>query len=150
MVAGSFLFGCTGRRHKDRFKWGEIVGSIIHSKQTTGDPAYLDVRRVMPFDWEEFYVFPPYTSVNDIEKALGFGWRNAGKTKIDERDDIALLVFVMGRTVQEYVEHPRSEGDFSKLKPGYPYDPTEAYFEVVEEKQDGRSWFFFREAERSP
>jgi hypothetical protein len=145
----SFLAGCEGPRPQDRFRWHEIVGSVLHSKKTTGDPTYLDVRRVMPFDWDKFYVFPPYTPIDDIEKALGFGWGTAKKTKINERDDITLLVFVMGRTIQEYVEHPRSEGDFSKLKPGHPYDPAEAYFEVIEERQEGRSWFVFREAERS-
>lgn len=149
-VAGVCLSACTGKRHQDRFRWFEIVGSIIQSKKATGEPEYLDVRRVMPFGWEKFFVFPPYTPVDDIEKALGFGWRTANKTKIEERDDITLLIFVKSRTVQEYVEHPRSKGDFSRLTSGYPYSPVEAYFEVVEEIRDGRSWFFFQEAQRSP
>ena len=144
------LPGCTGRRHQDRFKWREIVASVIAAKQTRGVPVYLDVVRVMPFEWEKFYMFPPYTPIDDIEKALGFKWRAAKKTRIDERDDITLLVFVIGRTVQDYIEHPRAAGDFSRLRPGYAYPPREGYFECVEEKQDGRSVFYFVEAKREP
>ena len=140
--------GCTGTRHKDRFRWSEIVASIIKSKQGGRRPVYLDVVRVMPFGWEKFYVFPPYTPIADVEKVLGFKWRAAKKTRINERDDITLLVFVTGRTVQEFIEHPRDEGDFSRLRPGYPYPPREGYFECVAEKQDGGRVFYFVEAER--
>jgi hypothetical protein len=142
------IAGCQGRRHQDRFKWSEIVASVIASKQASGGPAYLDVVRVMPFGWEKLYVFPPYTPVADIEKALGFKWRQAKKTRIDERDDITLLVFIIGRTVQDYIEQPRSEGDFSRLKAAYPYSPREGYFECVREEQDGQPVFYFVEAER--
>jgi hypothetical protein len=140
--------GCQGTRHQDRFKWREILASIIAAKQATGDREYLDVVRVMPFDWEKFYMFPPRTPIADIEKALGFKWGAAKKTRINERDDITLLVFVIGRTVQDYIEQPRDAGDFSRLKPGYAYPPREGYFECVEEKGDGRPVFYFVEAQR--
>ncbi len=140
--------GCTGTRHQDRFKWREFVASIIASRQATGTPVYLDVVRVMPFEWQKLYVFAPYTPIDDVEKALGFKWRAAKKTRINERDDITLLVFVIGRTVQDYIEHPRDAGDFSRLRSGYAYTPREGYFECVEEKQDGRSVYYFVEAQR--
>jgi hypothetical protein len=140
--------GCSDRRHQDRFKWNEILASVVASKHTGGRPVYLDVVRVMPFDWEKFYVFPPYTPLADIDKALGFKWSAAKKTRINERDDITLLVFVTGRTVQEYIEQPRIAGDFSRLKAGYAYPPRDGYFECVREEQDGRPVFYFVEAKR--
>jgi hypothetical protein len=127
-LVAAIIPGCTGRRHQDRFKWREIVASIIAAKQARGGPVYLDVVRVMPFEWEKFYMFPPHTPIDDIEKALGFKWRAAKKTRINERDDITLLVFV--------------------IRPGYAYPPREGYFECVEEKQEGRSVFYFVEAQR--
>lgn len=142
--------GCTGTRHKDRFRWNQIITSLIESKRTTGDATYLDIRRVMPFGWTRFYVFAPHTTPQEIEDALGFKWGTAKKTGIQERDDITLLVFVTGDApvVDEYIEHPRDLGDFSTLRAGYPYSPEEAYFEVLMEKRDGETWFVFEEGER--
>ena len=140
--------GCSDRPAQERFKWFDMVGSIIDAKKKTGNPTYIDVVRVLPFGWEKMYVFPPYTPIDDIEKALGFKWGGAKKTRIDERDDITLLLFVIGKTVQAAIEHPRIAGDWSRLRPGYAYTPREGYFEVVEEKTEGRSAFYFVEAER--
>ena len=103
----------------------------------------------MPFGWERFYVFPPYTTVTAIESALGFNWGTAKDTGISERDDITLLVFVIGRGVHEYIEQPRSDGDFSGLKAAYAYTPGEAYFEIIEEDQSGQLRYIFVDAERS-
>ncbi len=142
------MMGCTGTRHKDRFKWDTIIATIIKQKETTGDSTFLDVRRVMPFGWETLYVFPPHTPLNYIEQTLGFKWGKSKDTRIDEREDITLLVFVTGQTVSEYVEHPRSKGDFSMLKAAYAYTPDEAYFEVIVKPGEGKPLFVFEEAER--
>lgn len=145
----SVLTGCTGRRHKDRFHWSEFVENAVARKSTQPNAkVFFDVRRIMPFGWEKFYVFPPYTTVETIEDALGFNWPGAEKTGISERDDITLLVFVTGRTVQEHIEQPRAEGDFSQLKAAYPYSPQEAYFELIEEDRGGQKWFVFVDADR--
>jgi hypothetical protein len=148
LAALSAAAGCSDRRAQDRFKWADILRSIIQAKQSGGDHVYLDLIRVMPFGWEKFYVFPPYTAIDDVENALGFRWGTAKKTRINERDDVTLLVFVIGHTVYEYIEQPRSEGDFSRLKPAYPYTPREGYFEVLEETQGGRPDYYFVEAQR--
>jgi len=149
-LAAVIAGGCTGERFQDRFKWNEIISSITLSKRTSASPVYLDLVRVMPLEWERFYMFPPYTRIADIQKVLGFNWGGAKKTRINERDDITLLVFVIGQTVQDAIEQPRVAGDFSRLKPGYPYSPREGYFEVIEENEGGKSAFYFVEAERYP
>jgi hypothetical protein len=145
VLAGS---GCSDRPAQERFKWFDMVGSIIDAKIKTGNPTYIDVVRVLPFGWEKMYAFPPYTPLDDIENALGFKWGGAKKTRIHERDDIVLLVFVIGRTVQAAIEHPRTAGDWSRLRPGHAYTPREGYFEVIAEQTDGRPVFYFIEAER--
>ena len=145
LVAGA---GCSDRPAQERFKWFEMVGSIVAAKHKTGTPTYIDVVRVLPFGWEKMYVFPPYTPIDDVEKALGFKWRGAKKTRINERDDITLLVFVIGRTVQAAIEHPRTAGDWSRLRPGYGYTPREGYFEVIEEETDPKPVYYFVEAQR--
>jgi hypothetical protein len=146
-VAGS---GCTDTRHQDRFKWKEFVAAAIESKKAADGPVYFDVVRVMPFEWEKLYMFPPHTPIEEIEKVLGFGWRTANKTRINEREDITLLVFVIGRTVHDYIEQPRDQADFSRLRAGHAYTPREGYFEVVGEEEDGRTVYYFVEAERYP
>ena len=150
LLAAAVLNGCAGEPLHDRFRWNEMIQSVTLAKQRSAAPVYLDVIRAMPIEWEKFYMFPPYTPIADIQKALGFKWGAAKKTRINERDDITLLVFVTGKTVQDAIEQPRTAGDFSRLKPGYPYSPREGYFEVIEEKAGGSSAFYFVEAERYP
>ena len=143
------LTGCSGTRHKDRFQWAEFVNNAIEYKAAhNNEPVYFDVRRIMPFGWEKFYVFPPYTTVEAIENALGFRWGTAKDTGISERDDITLLVFMIGRSVHEYIEQPRGEGDFSGLKAAHAYTPREAYFELIEEDQSGQLRYVFVDADR--
>ena len=73
--------GCSGTRHKDRFQWAEFVsGAVEYKAAHKNEPVHFDVRRIMPFGWEKFYVFPPYTTVAAIESALGFNW-GAPKTR---------------------------------------------------------------------
>jgi hypothetical protein len=142
------ISACSGPRHKDRFKWDEILSSVIQAKEATGNPTFLDVRRVMPFGWDAFYVFPPGTAVDQVKRSLGFDWGKAKDTGIDKRDDITLLVFVAGQTVQEHIEQPLSKGDFSRLKAAHPYTPDEAYFELVTEIEAGAPRHFFMDAPR--
>jgi hypothetical protein len=147
-AAAALIAGCAGPRHKDRFQWDQILASIVQAKESTGDATFLDVRRVMPFGWDAMFVFPPYTDIGQVERSLGFGWKKAKDTGIDKRDDITLLVFVTGQTVHEYIEQPRAEGDFSRLKAAHPYTPDEAYFELVVEKEEGETRRVFVEAPR--
>ena len=61
--------------------------------------------------------------------------------------DVRMIIGSWDR-IRMVVEQPRDKGDFSKLRAAYPYNPKEAYFEVVEEKRDGHSWFYFEKATR--
>ena len=65
--------------------------------------------------WEEVCVLAPYSDNITASNTLGFDWNAESKTSIQFNDGIALLVFVKDGDVLEYVEHPRADGDFSRL-----------------------------------
>lgn len=48
-------------------------------------------------------------------KTLVFDWNAEWKTSIRSNDGIAVLVFVKDGEVLRYLEHPRADGDFSRL-----------------------------------
>jgi len=63
------------------------------------------------FSWEKVYIFSPHTSVESVNKQIGFKWL-VHKQGIQFRDDINLVAFVKGRKVIYSVEIPRKYGDF--------------------------------------
>ena len=81
------------------------------------------------FAWEELYVFPPYTSQEQIDRALGFEWSDP--SGISLKDTITLLVFVDDGEVVGWVAPLRSEADFASLSEGSPWTPETALFRVA-------------------
>ena len=81
------------------------------------------------FAWEEFYVFAPYTSQEQVDRALGFEWSDP--SGISVKDTITLLVFVDDGEVVGWVAPLRSEADFASLSGGSPWTPETAQFRVV-------------------
>ncbi|GGE44586.1 hypothetical protein GCM10011391_24230 [Pullulanibacillus camelliae] len=63
------------------------------------------------FDWEKVYIFTPHTSINSINKQIGFKWLTH-KQGIQYRDDINLVAFVKDNQVVHSVEISRKYGDF--------------------------------------
>src|SRR5262249_4753543 len=88
------------------------------------------------FKWEKVYIFPPYTSTANVNKALGFDWPSAKNTGIEMHDSFNLLVFTNGGKVVSYVNFPRSSGDFVLDRPTNGLGPNEARFVI--QKKDGR------------
>lgn len=139
---------CSRETTDKRSEWNGMVSSAVHTKAGNAGSVYIDFRKMLPFDWDRVIFFPPYSTHDDIYDALGFRWRGVERASISERDDITLVVFAKGRRVVHYIEHPRVEGDFSRLRAGYAYTAEEAYFEVVEEGLDD-AWLVIQEASRN-
>jgi hypothetical protein len=78
--------------------------------------APIDLAQLGPPTWEKVCVLGSYTSTKEAEKVLGFQWDVEQKSSIAKNDAINLLVFVKGRKVLAYTEHPRNKGDFSELR----------------------------------
>ena len=141
------VIAACSRDRQERAEIRAMVRSAVHQKVGNADPVYVDLGHLLPFEWEAVYFFPPYTTREEIYETLGFRWRGAAHTSIEERDFMTLLVFVKGRRVVHHIEHPRVEGDFSRLGGGQGYTPEEAYFEVVEEGWS-EAWLVIEEATR--
>ena len=89
----------------------------------------LRMSDVTDFAWEELYVFPPYTSQEQIDRALGFEWSDP--SGISLKDTITLLVFVDDGEVVGWVAPLRSEADFASLSEGSPWTPETALYRVA-------------------
>lgn len=77
----------------------------------------IDLAQLGPPSWQRVCVLPPYTTNAHAEQVLGFKWDAEGNTGIASSDGINVLAFVRDAKVIAYVEHPRSRGDLSVLKP---------------------------------
>lgn len=73
----------------------------------------IDLSAVGPSGWERVCILTPYTINAETEKVLGFKWDSDTKTSIGSSDGINVIVFLRGRQVLAFAEHPRNKGDFS-------------------------------------
>ncbi|MGZ8152431.1 MAG: hypothetical protein ACXW0Q_06170, partial [Methylovulum sp.] len=89
----------------------------IQSQFEASQTASVNLALVGPSSWDRVCVLGPYTTNERTEHLLGFKWDSEAETSIAENDGINVLVFVQGREVVAYTEHPRNKGDFSKLQP---------------------------------
>lgn len=53
-------------------------------------------------EWDFAYMFGAYTSADFIEKTLGFKWKGAKSTGIEDHDGISLVVFVKDNEVTKW------------------------------------------------
>ena len=91
-----------------------ISREIARQFHLSGDGS-VNLALAVPPPWEEVCVLAPYSDNLAASNTLGFDWNAESKTSIRTDDGIALLVFVKDGDVVEYVEHPRADGDFSRL-----------------------------------
>jgi len=140
-----FMISCQNENHKNmEFPFEEINNkvSIIIDKDDSGQNKEINLADLTPFSWDELYIFKPYTPLSDIEESLGFVWKEANKTFINQEDGFNLLVFIEKKDVIHYTKWPRSKGDFSKIeKSKYLYDS--AKFILKREKIVNQDWNFF-------
>ena len=73
----------------------------------------VDLAEAYTAPWDRVCVLGPYTDNARAKQVLGFPWDAEGKTVIHTNDGITLLVFVSGKQVADFVEHPRNFGDFA-------------------------------------
>ena len=83
------------------------------SKGLKGDEI-LRMDLVNAGQWDRMFIFPPYTPTRDIEAVLKSKLSaSITESRINERDDINLLVFVNGGKIQMAVAVARGVVDFS-------------------------------------
>lgn len=101
---------------------------------------------VTDFDWQKLYVFAPYTTQEQINRSLGFEWRDP--EGIELHDTFTLLAFVNEGEVVGYVAQPLGQGDFTDLSDGSPWTPESAVFVVADDREAGlgEEWLVLRQA----
>src|SRR5690348_5682657 len=77
----------------------------------TSTNAVITVSALTDFQWDNLFVFGPYTTVEKIQSQLGYRWADAEKTHINLSDTFSLLVFVKDGKVVRYFKLPRTIGD---------------------------------------
>jgi len=84
----------------------------------------------------------PYTSTSEIDKRLGFHWKDAEKTSVLNDEISNLLVFTKEREVIAFFDYPRYEGDFINIEPKT-FSKNDARFKLKEEKNGIQKKLFF-------
>lgn len=74
--------------------------SIEESKNRT-----VELITLTNFDWEEAFIFTPYTTEEEMKKKFGFNYKD--KSNLYMRDDLFLLVFMNEGKAIQYVELDR-------------------------------------------
>lgn len=92
----------SGERNK------ELEESVLAAMEKESGKE-IDLNQFTDFDWEQAYLFSPYTPQEDISRQLGIYYKDP--SSIDMRDDINLLVFLNKNKVVQYAEISREYGD---------------------------------------
>jgi hypothetical protein len=100
----------------------------IAAEVERGERATVDLAALAPFEWTRLYVFPPYTTEETAENALGFPWPYAWSA-VEHDDTRTFLVLVNGEEVVAAFDHSRGHGDFAGLS-RTSYSPDSARFVV--------------------
>jgi hypothetical protein len=75
--------------------------------------SHLTFSGITRFEWGRVFVFPPYTTEDEIHRCLQVSWPAVSATTVSSNDSITLIVFVHKGSVACWLEHPRGQGDFS-------------------------------------
>ena len=117
----------------------EKLAAEISKKAENKDKSAFDIKAFTNFDWDKLFVFNPYTPQSLIAEKIGNDADQLKQVNMDEREDINLLVFTNAGKIVEFVEFPRSKGDFDKVSAAEGFRSDEAKFTVTTEDREG-SW----------
>ncbi|WP_404451910.1 hypothetical protein LG329_16405 [Virgibacillus necropolis] len=111
------LVGCSQSNVIHNTELEDSIYSIVEDKNKNE----LGLTSLTTFEWENAFLFSPYSTQEGIEEQLGIYFKDP--SNIDIRDDIYLLVFLKGDKVVQYVEIERQGSDFSIEEKG-PLTPS--------------------------
>ena len=77
--------------------------------------SFVSLAAVFPSPWDKVCILGPYSDGKAVNTTVGFDWSDWSQSSIETNDGVALLLFLKGNTVLEWVEHPRRDGDFTNL-----------------------------------
>lgn len=112
-----------------------LINQKIDSRIQQGQTE-IRIADITDFTWDKMYIFAPYTTQAQVDRALGFEWQEYQSLGIDSTDADDLLVFVAGDMgnfrVVKFAKCPRGFGNFRfrQATNGYGYSPAQAVFSV--------------------
>lgn len=108
----TILTACNGTQHNTQLE--KKLSSLAEHNNS------IDINSYTQFKWGRAFLFEPYTTQENINKELGFKFKDP--SDIIGRDDIYLLVFVKDKQVIQYAELPSF-----KSKQSIDYSISNAY-----------------------
>ncbi|MEP7044395.1 MAG: hypothetical protein ABI843_15125 [Dokdonella sp.] len=120
---------------------GGAASSGIAAQFSASGGKSVDLALAVPGNWDRVCVLGPYSNDAAAAETLGIDWSAETLTSIKHNDGISLLVFVQGKSVISYVEHPRKLGDFTNLG-GRCFPQTNAKFTQVGRPAKGWAGLF--------
>lgn len=101
----------------------------------------LKLGELTNFEWDSVFVFPPYTSFNEVRSEVKCDWNELEGTNIDRDDMICLLLFKNKGILNRYLLHSRAKGDFSRIKITA-FSKESAIFKVRAKKRSASNWYY--------
>lgn len=141
-VFGIVFYFNTKSEEKDRQKLNLVLRKMIDDNHL-GIIDKVDLSLLTISNWDRFYIFQPYTVPEKIDKVLGIFWMGARFSDIKSSDQITLLVFTNNTKVVQFLEFPRSAGDFAFAVNDSGYSILESQFVADENKR--MVWLFAHE-----
>ena len=122
------LIGCSNSNAQHNKELEESIDSIVQD-DTKNE---IKIETLTTFDWDNAFLFTPYSTQSEIEDQLGTAFNNS--SNIETRDDIYLLVFQNDDKVVEYAEIQRQGSDFSIGEKNY-LTPSDDVISIVRNEQ---------------
>lgn len=149
MIVFIVFLSCGRNSGFDAKEFKELIGERIKTKIDNKKRIEIKIKEFTKFEWDAFFIIPPYSKISALESHLKIDLKMMRNIRIENRDDIVILVFANQGRVVRFVEYPRWPGDFSKLGEVKFYSPNDAFFEVEENggiASNEKKWLLIKKA----
>lgn len=118
---------CMGERSTDALRDLEDAARVIREAESERAVSMNDFTN---FHWDSMYIFPHYAPYAAVDAALGFSWSGVRKSRIAQRDDAYLVVWLSGDRVVAHSMDPQLRIDFDSSLYYRPQAPSNAVYRV--------------------
>ena len=118
-VVGALIFSACSQ-FRGQLDSSEGLEKLIEAEieaSLSGNMGLVTFSGLGDFQWDQLLILAPYSHLGELEKELGVNLDGLSHFDIDQRNDVALIVFLDGNTPVRVVAYPRSSGDFAEIEP---------------------------------
>lgn len=91
----------------------------------------LPLAQLTSFAWDEVFLFGPYTPIPELARITGVAIDQATSSRIEERDDIHILVFMQQKKLVKVIPVARTLVDFMQEKSPHGRSQQQAVWQKV-------------------